>query len=128
MSELSFTIEDRAGLPVLIDRRGGVRPAGLHERAMWKRIKELESRIRELEVPARIASDMKLRADELEAKLEKLEVVYRAARGMCHGYDWNKGTAASYHRADLVRAVNAIDPLPDQGRTELMQVKEARNE
>ena len=59
--------------------------------------------------------------DQAAKRLEKLEAVYQAARGMCHGYDWNKGTAAEYHRADLVRAVNAVDPLPDQCRTELRQ-------
>lgn len=44
---------------------------------------------------------------------DKLLRVYKAARGLCHGYDWNKGTAARYHRAELLSAVNDIEPVPD---------------
>jgi hypothetical protein len=46
---------------------------------------------------------------------DKLQRVYKAARGLCHGYDWNKGTAARYHRAELLSAVNDIEPVPDVG-------------
>lgn len=53
--------------------------------------------------------------EELETKIRKLRKVYEAARGLCMGYDWNKGTAALHHgyRRRLLDAVNAIEPVPD---------------
>jgi len=53
--------------------------------------------------------------EELETTIRKLRRVYEAARGLCHGYDWNDGTHAKLHRyrKQLVDAVNAIEPLPD---------------
>jgi uncharacterized small protein (DUF1192 family) len=59
----------------------------------------------------------------LEAEIERLNAditrfrdVYNAARGLCHGYDWNKGNHAVLHkyRPRLVLAVHAIEPLPDE--------------
>lgn len=43
---------------------------------------------------------------------EALERVYKHARGLCFGVDWNAGTAAKHHRAKLLASVNAIEPLP----------------
>ena len=53
--------------------------------------------------------------EELEYMIRKLRRVYEAARGLCHGYDWNEGTHAKLHgyRERLVNAVNAIEELPD---------------
>ena len=44
---------------------------------------------------------------------EQLLRVYEAARGLCHGYDWNLGTHAVRHgyRNALVEAVDAIQPI-----------------
>ena len=53
--------------------------------------------------------------EELEFTIRKLRSVYEAARGLCHGYDWNNGSHAKHHgyRRKLVEAVNAVDKLPD---------------
>jgi hypothetical protein len=48
-----------------------------------------------------------------DAEIKRLQSVYNAARGLCHGYDWNKGTHARAYRNQLILAVNAIDPIPD---------------
>lgn len=52
---------------------------------------------------------------ELETTIRKLRRVYEAARGLCHGHDWNNGTAAKLHgyRNELIKAVDAIEKLPD---------------
>lgn len=52
---------------------------------------------------------------ELEVTIRKLRRVYEAARGLCHGYDWNDGSHAKHHgyRNELIKAVNDIDRLPD---------------
>lgn len=60
------------------------------------------------------------RIAELEAENAELNAVYRAARGLCHGTDWNNGTHAVRHgyRAKLIKAVSAVSavapaqPLP----------------
>jgi hypothetical protein len=54
------------------------------------------------------------RVDEQEAEIERLMDVYKAARGLCYGHDWNKGSAAisNGYRRKLIAAVNAIEPLP----------------
>lgn len=49
--------------------------------------------------------------DALRAEVERLREVYRCARGMCGGQDWNKGTAAYYYRNGLVEAVNRVETL-----------------
>lgn len=53
--------------------------------------------------------------EELETTIRKLRRVYVAARGLCHGYDWNNGTHAKLHRyrKELVSAVDDIENLPD---------------
>lgn len=53
--------------------------------------------------------------EELEHMIRKLRRVYDAARGLCHGYDWNNGSHARTlgYRARLVEAVHAIEELPD---------------
>jgi len=43
---------------------------------------------------------------------EKYDRVYRAASGLCHGCDWNKGTHAIAYRNELIDAVNDIEELP----------------
>lgn len=52
--------------------------------------------------------------EELETNIRKLRRVYEAARGLCHGVDWNNGTQAKLHgyRQKLIDAVEAIEPLP----------------
>jgi glycine betaine/choline ABC-type transport system substrate-binding protein len=64
---------------------------------------------------------------ERDAEIEKLKKVYDAARGLCHGHDWNNGTQALRHkyRMKLIVAVNAIEPLPDQYR--IMRARAALN-
>ena len=54
-------------------------------------------------------------AEELEDNIRKLRAVFEAAYGLCHGYDWNNGTAAKDcgYRRKLLSAVNAIKPVPD---------------
>ena len=42
---------------------------------------------------------------ELKAELAALREVYRYAKGLCMGEDWNKGTAALYYRKPLREAV-----------------------
>lgn len=44
---------------------------------------------------------------------KQLEKVYNAARGLCFGYDWNFGTHAGIYRKRLLRAVNAVEKIPD---------------
>jgi len=53
--------------------------------------------------------------EELETIIRKFRDVYEAARGLCHGYDWNTGSHAKHYgyRRKLVQAVNAIEKLPD---------------
>jgi len=53
--------------------------------------------------------------EEAAGTLEKLQAVYEAARGLCHGHDWNEGTQAKLHgyRNKLIKAVDAIEKLPD---------------
>lgn len=53
--------------------------------------------------------------EELENTIRKLRKVYEAARGLCHGYDWNDGSHAKHHgyRNKLINAVNDIERLPD---------------
>lgn len=53
--------------------------------------------------------------DAPEADIDKLRSVFEAAYGLCHGYDWNNGTAAKAcgYRRKLLSAVNAIRPVPD---------------
>lgn len=48
----------------------------------------------------------------LTAEVERLRPVYEHARGICFGVDWNKGTHAKAHRAALIAAVHAVEPLP----------------
>jgi len=57
--------------------------------------------------------DLRNDKKELKTEIERLQSVYNAARGLCHGYDWNKGTHARAYRNQLILAVNAIDPIPD---------------
>lgn len=47
------------------------------------------------------------RVEVAEARVKALEEVYKAASGLCHGKDWNRGTHAIAHgyRAALVDAV-----------------------
>ncbi|MEY9676051.1 hypothetical protein ABIE93_005985 [Bradyrhizobium elkanii] len=53
--------------------------------------------------------------DAPDADIDKLRSVFEAAYGLCHGYDWNNGTAAKAcgYRRKLLSAVNAIRPVPD---------------
>lgn len=53
--------------------------------------------------------------EELETTIRKLRRVYEAARGLCHGHDWNDGTQAKTrgYRNELIKAVDAIEKLPD---------------
>jgi len=50
-----------------------------------------------------------------EPTREQLLSVMEAAYGLCHGYDWNCGTAAiaAGYRRKLLSAVNAIKEVPD---------------
>jgi hypothetical protein len=54
------------------------------------------------------------------AKRAELLRVYEAARGLCFGTDWNRGTHALTHkyRAKLIAAVDAIEELPDRWAVE----------
>ena len=67
---------------------------------------------------------------ERDAEIEQLTKVYEAARGLCHGYDWNKGSAALHngYRAKLIVAVNAIKPLPDEHKVKNAQAALAGKE
>jgi chromosome segregation ATPase len=44
-----------------------------------------------------------------QADARRYRAVYDAARGLCMGVDWNKGTHAKAYRQKLERAVAAID-------------------
>lgn len=57
-------------------------------------------------------SQLSAENDTMRQRLAELEKVYKHARGLCFGEDWNKGTHAMYHRIPLLHAVNAIEPLP----------------
>ena len=46
-------------------------------------------------------------------QIEKLIAVYRAARGLCGGYDWNRGSVAEVYRNKLIMAVHEVEPLVD---------------
>ena len=43
--------------------------------------------------------------DKLRAENKALREVYKHARGLCMGIDWNQGTAAQHHRDELENAV-----------------------
>jgi len=51
-------------------------------------------------------------------EMEKLRAVYKAARGLSHGADWNKGIHAKAYRRLLMDAVNAVDPPPTESAGE----------
>lgn len=51
---------------------------------------------------------------QLREQLAKYERVYAAARGLCMGYDWNKGTHAKLYRNMLIDLIDSISPLPDK--------------
>jgi len=60
--------------------------------------------------------------DMLKARIEGKQVLlipkefkslYYHAKGLSNGVDWNNGTAASYHRANLVNAIEACTKLLD---------------
>jgi hypothetical protein len=48
-----------------------------------------------------------------DVEIVLLRAVYEAARGLCHGTDWNRGTHALHHgyRRRLIEAVNAVEQL-----------------
>ncbi len=50
--------------------------------------------------------------------VDKLRAVYEAARGLCFGTDWNKGTQAlrNGYRQLLINAVHAVEPLPENAQ------------
>jgi len=55
-------------------------------------------------------------ADKAEAENKRLREVYRCAKGLCMGEDWNAGTAALHHRKPLREAVEkAKAALQEQG-------------
>jgi len=56
---------------------------------------------------AREASVLRDEIHRLRAEVEKLLPVYEAARGLCRGSDWNKGTHAKAYRKQLTIAVKA---------------------
>ncbi len=49
-----------------------------------------------------------------QEEIARLQAVYRAARGLCYGEDWNNGTHAKTYgyRMSLIDAVHAVEPLP----------------
>jgi hypothetical protein len=47
--------------------------------------------------------------EALQADAQRYRAVYDAAKGLCMGVDWNKGTHAKAYRQKLNRAVAAID-------------------
>lgn len=70
----------------------------------------------------RVLQMIRIALDDLPAEgaagsqeIEQLRSVFEAARGLCMGYDWNNGTAASAcgYRRQLLSAVNAISEVPD---------------
>lgn len=50
-------------------------------------------------------SELTLKLAELKAELVELREVYRCAKGLCVGEDWNGGIAAFYYRKPLRKAV-----------------------
>ena len=62
--------------------------------------------------------ELKQENAELEAELAELREVYRCAAGLCHGEDWNGGTAALYYRKPLREAVEKAKAalLPEEGK------------
>ena len=50
---------------------------------------------------------------EFMAENKALREVYRCAKGLCSGEDWNGGTAALYYRKPLREAVKALQETPD---------------
>lgn len=78
--DLGFTIEERAGVKVIVEQGGGVRPATNHEVAMWDLIEKQEGTmellrkfLKEREEQAEINTDKWI--EETKILLDKLEAV-----------------------------------------------------
>ena len=70
-----------------------------------ERIAELEAEVRD-KVEGMLERGAEIR--ELRKQLAELREVYRYAKGLCMGEDWNKGTAALYYRKPLREAVEKV--------------------
>lgn len=60
-----------------------------------------------------LAATAQEETERAEARIRELEAVYKHARGLCGGQDWNKGAHAKAHRKALVEAVNPVESLPN---------------
>lgn len=69
------------------------------------RIAELEAEIAGLNNVVGLTEN---EIDKAQQQLTALREVYRYAKGLCMGEDWNKGTAALYYRKPLREAVEKV--------------------
>ena len=82
---LGFTIENRAGIDVLVWKEGGCRPATSAEIAMWKALSAVQQPVAREQLTYEQIQDLLLCGDPTDEEMRLIRIGWDAAHGIKGG-------------------------------------------